>query len=107
MFEVTSTGVIMLTRGDNASLDITVYDPDNNVYPLREDDTLTFTVKQNPNDETALIEKTGSSFDILPEDTNGLEFGTYYYDVQLEEGDHTVHTVIVPKKFVICKEVTW
>ena len=44
---------------------------------------------------------------INPEETSSLEYGTYFYDVQLRKGDGTVATVITPSPFILSEEVTF
>ena len=104
MYKVTDNN-IFITRGDSAefTLSITGYTP-------ASGDVLTFTVKKNCNDAQALIQKTIDTSDmkiaITHDDTAGLEFGDYWYDVQLKTAD-SYDTVIIPHGFTIGAEVTW
>ena len=46
-------------------------------------------------------------FVIEPEDTSGLDFGNYVYDVELTLADGTVNTIIPPSTFKVMGEVTY
>ena len=108
MLIVSKYGEISLTRGDTARLTVDITDDEDRVYEVKEDDVVTLTVKKNYEDKEALIEKkvTGSnSFHIKPEDTKGLEFGKYKYDVQVTTVDGDNYTVIEDRVFNITKEV--
>lgn len=109
MLQITSNEV-SLTRGDSADLHVIIYDLEGNVYELQTGDTLTFTMKYNCITEDIIIQKDiteDSTIHIHPEDTNGLNYGTYWFDVQLTKEDGKVYTVIDPHKFNITKEVTF
>ena len=108
MLEVSNKGEIKLTRGDTARLTVSVKTKDGELYTVKSDDVLTLTVKGDYADEEALIEKkiTGTTtFHIKPEDTKGLAFGTYVYDVQIKTAEGDNYTVIADKKFKITNEV--
>lgn len=102
---------IQLTRGDTAYLNVIVTkSSDSREYTMQSGDTLTLTVKKTVNDTEFLLQKVvqGSNIiHILPEDTNGLEYGPYKYDVQLNTSDGDVFTVIEPSVFKILTEVTF
>lgn len=108
MFKILNGGEIQLTRGDTARITVAVTIDEGQPYTLQEDDKLIFTVKKEYTDETALIEKeiTGQNlFHIKPEDTKGLNFGRYKYDVQLKTADGDNYTVVADKVFTITNEV--
>lgn len=108
MLKIQSSGDIELTRGDTARLSVSVTDNQKQPYTVKEDDVLTLTVKKDYADAEPLIEKkiTGSNtFHIKPEDTKGLAFATYKYDVQITTADGDNYTVIDDKKFKIANEV--
>lgn len=110
MLSVGQDGAIQLTRGDTARFSITI---DNQVsgeeYRVTEQDILTLSVKKRISDSTVCVQKTVTgiqSFHIEPQDTSGLEFGKYIYDVQLTTESGDVYTVIPPTSFELLKEVT-
>lgn len=111
MLYVDSDGSIRLTRGDTARLVVYIFNESaGGDYEIKENDTLTFSVKKKTRDPTALVKKqiTGSNvFYIRPIDTSGLSFGRYQYDVQLTTSSGDVYTVITPTTFELLPEVTW
>ena len=122
MFKISGNN-IYLTRGDSAAIELQVVNGDN-PYDFSEDE-VKFSLKKRLSDKQPLIQKTFGNYDsetdkasitIEPEDTAGLDFGDYLYDIQLkhteepeQEGDDpvvTVDTIIVPSTFTIGAEVT-
>lgn len=108
MYKVENDNVY-ITRGDSAVLNLSIEG-----YTAQEGDTLTFSVKKNCNDAQPVIQKsidtTEMTITIDHEDTANLEFGDYFYDVQLrrDNGEKvTYHTVIIPHQFAVGAEVTW
>lgn len=109
---------IHLTRGDTAYLTVplrkvlfdengqTRYEP----YIMKEDDTLTLTVKRSTKDTEACFQKvnTGTNtFHIEPKDTCDCEFNyKYTYDVELRTANGDNFTVVEPSCFKILPEVT-
>lgn len=120
MFDISSNGIIRLSRGDSFSLDIfvnigTQLNPVQ--YVLGEGDRLYFALME-PNQpfEYALIRKEFTSDDndedgyvimkFTPEMTEFLVPGIYYYMVKLvrpgeESGEELVDTIISKTKFFI------
>lgn len=109
-----------ITRGDSADLTLSLTDRAGTALALATGDTLTFTVKASTADAKAIMSKTIGSgitatagdstatIHIDPADTAALEYGTYYYDVQMvlaSTGD--TDTIITPTAFIICEEVTF
>lgn len=101
---------IRLTRGDTAYLSVTIVKRDTGeAYEIAENDILVFTLKKYTSDETPLFQKRiigGNTFHIMPDDTSGLRFGKYKYDVQLTTLRGDVYTVIEPSTFEVMEEVT-
>lgn len=96
---------IEITRGDTAKFDVYIDD-----YEYVSGDTLTFTVKRNLADSTAVISKTNinpltSSIELSTNDTN-LDYGVYVYDIQLNTNDGQVITLFNPSTFEIVRGVT-
>jgi hypothetical protein len=106
---------IFMTRGDTEVFEVKLEDHETGTkIPFIEgEDIVKFTVKASTQTAKILIEKTVTQFqdgeariEIEPANTNGLQYHTYVYDVQLNRlGDIT--TVIKPSKFVIEEEVTY
>lgn len=101
---------ISITRGDNATLHVTMTTLDGEPYQLTQEDTLVLTVKKKTKDVTALIHLVADengTFSIEPDDTNFLKFGSYKYDIQLTTSDGKIYTIIPPSIFKVSEEVTW
>ena len=110
MLKVYADGSIELTRGDTAYLEISITDSEGNPYEMQPNDTLTLSVKKSENDAAPAFQKTiqgHTSFHIEPEDTAGLAFGKYKYDVQITTEIGDVFTVLGPETFEILSEVTY
>ena len=111
MFDISKDNIIRITRGDSASFGITVMDGTTE-YELQEGDVLRFTVRRNIYSTTKSLQKIlgygdTMEFVIEPEDTVGLNFGNYVYDVELTLADGTVNTIIPPSTFKVMGEVTY
>ena len=110
MLKIDENNNITLTRGDSASINVGLKNPDGTDYNLQSGDVLLFTVKYNCITEDIIIQKDISSdavINLIPSDTNTLLYGVYFYDVQLTKADGSVNTVIPPRDFTIDKEVTF
>lgn len=102
MFSI-NNNEITISRGDSGQFTIAVnaiVDNQEQAYEMQEGDTLTFTVKKNANDTAALIQKTGTTINILPTDTAGLTAGDYLYDVKFESNGDVDH-IIQPTRFTV------
>lgn len=114
--------VIYLTRGDTATLAVTLATENGEEYTVGADDILTLTVRKEPKAESTVIFRrsvTGKQeIDILPEDTRDAEIGQYSADAQITTATGDVFTVFPRlegsaryktknyKNFVIMPEVT-
>lgn len=110
MLAIDENNNITLTRGDSASITVSLKNPDGTDYELQTGDELIFTVKHNCITEDIIIQKDISSNGIIilqPSDTNDLLYGVYFYDVQLTRANGSVNTVIPPRDFIVSKEVTF
>ena len=111
MLTVDKDQTIHLTRGDTARFAIgrvvnTVTKKD---YTITAEDTVTLTVKKTANDTTPAVQVSttgGGVLHIKPEDTKGLAFGRYVYDVQIDTADGDVYTIIPLTTFELLKEAT-
>lgn len=100
---------ISITRGDSAIFALAIKKADGEPYKIGEGDTVIFTVKKSTFDTKIITQKkvVDGVVRLHPEDTKGLEYGTYYYDVELTQADGFVSTVISPHKFIVEQEVTY
>ena len=107
MLNIDSNNNITLTRGDTATLTLTVK-RNGEDYDYSEDLTQ-FTVKRNTVTEDIVFQKTftGSSIIINPSDTKDLFYTDLKYDVQLITPTNEVYTVIAPADFIIAQEVNF
>lgn len=107
MLNIDSENNITLTRGDTATLTLTVK-RNGEDYDYSEDLTQ-FTVKRNTVTSEIVFQKTftGSSIIINPSDTKDLFYTDLKYDVQLITPENEVYTVITPADFIIDEEVNF
>lgn len=98
---------LAMTRGDSESIQVTCSEL------FHPGDEIILTVRQSPEDPIVL-QKTVTEFPggeafigIDPQDTAGLDFGDYVYDIQWTRADGTVTTVIEPSRFRLKEEVTY
>lgn len=104
-------GAIYLTRGDTAYISVALADINGEKYLPTEGDKIYFSVKKDVNDEeysfqlvTACSEDT--VFNIIPENTRELEYGKYFYDIQIVTADGEVYTIVEKSNFYLREEVT-
>lgn len=90
---------IHLTRGDSAVLLLKIQRENGSEYELQAGDSVLFTVKNSVYDTAVIIQKKliDGVIKINPDDTKNLQYGTYYYDVELTQSDGFVATVISPQ----------
>lgn len=116
MFNISRNGIISINRGDNFTINVfvnigTVLEPMQ--YKLQGEDKLYFALcEPNQPFECALIRKvfTEENLDadnnidmnFIPEDTEHLLPGTYYYTIKLyRAAEDLVDTIINKTKFII------
>ena len=104
---------ITLTRGDSLSITIDIADSLGTPVTFETGDILYFTVKKSYSTREKSIQKKIISpssstieIDILPIDTKILDYGTYYYDLQISDIHGKVFTPLLGK-FIISEEVTY
>ena len=76
---------------------------------MADGDTLTFSVKKNIEDTFYAFQKVVGANEvvvILPEDTKPLEYGKYWYDVQLNTVRNEVFTIVEKTGFYVRQEIT-
>ena len=100
---------IHLTRGDTAYISVSLKDNNGNDYIPAEGDKLYFRLKKNICKDSQILEKEISAetsvLELIPEDTEQLEFGTYCYEIELvtAKGEH--FTVIENASFTVGLEL--
>lgn len=101
--------VITMTRGDTAVLRLDITDDKGNPYKLTDSDVVLLTLKRSVLDKSVIFQKSmvDGKIIIQPQDTASLEYGQYFYDVELTKEDGFVATVIPPHRFIVAEEVTW
>ena len=110
--KINGTDITMI-RGDSECIYVTVVDTSGEPVPLREGDTIYFTVKTSTQTEKKIIQKVvtvfedgGAIIEIEPDDTRGVGAGTYFYDIQLTRENGEVKTIIHPSRFTLKGDVT-
>ncbi len=107
-FSISGT-TITLTRGDTFEADVSISNPDGTVYLPNEGDSIRFAMKALYSDPEPLLVKDipidTMRLTLNPDDTAGLSFGKYVYDIQLTKVSGEVDTFI-PKAIIrITEEV--
>lgn len=93
---------IYFTRGDTGYFTIGMEG-----YEPTEGDKLVFTVKKEIGGEK-LIQKTiniGEAFILNPEDTRDLDYGKYWYDIEIQGATGLIYTIIEKTAFYLREEV--
>ena len=90
---------ITLTRGDTETLTVTVTDADGQPYELGDGEYIEFVAKAKPTDAEPLVRKvtTDGTITFDRADTWGLAVGKYVYNVRVEDGTSSYHTIIEGK----------
>ena len=108
---------IILTRGDTLIVTIGIFDDTGQPYAPDDGDSVRFALKSAQmtlgkkefKDATPLIVKQIPMDTLVlqldPNDTSGLSFGDYVYDVELTHASGVVDTFIANTKFVLAPEV--
>jgi hypothetical protein len=93
-------------RGDTGELAINI--TKNGVaYTMVDGDTAVFSVKKNVVDSTYLFQKnlSGNKIIFSHADTKDLEFGDYFYDIQINFSDGQVKT-LGPYRYFLLADIT-
>ena len=101
---------ITLTRGDSASIKLTLTKKDDGTaYEPIEGDSIRFALSKQFGTESPLvlidIPTDTLILEIMPEHTKSLAFGSYVYDLEITYADGRVETFVDKAKFVVDKEV--
>ena len=98
---------IQLTRGDTfrATLDIT--DSEGNTFNPSSGDVIRFAMKKQYSDDDPLIKKIiqNGLLQLDPQDTSGLPFGDYVYDIEITYANGDVDTFIERCRLKLTEEV--
>lgn len=99
---------IRLTRGDTFRVRVAMTNGDGSPYEMQEGDSVRFRCVKRKGDREAVIEKIVDPETMLlslaHSDTASLNFGTYFYDMQLTKADGDVDTFIAEAQFVVAPE---
>lgn len=99
---------ISMTRGDSESLTVRCS------VPFTDGDMLFMTVRSDA-ESPIEFQKTVTDFGpqgeavivIDHDDTEGMDFGDYLYDMQVTRESGTVTTLVKPSKFTLTEEITY
>lgn len=99
---------ISMTRGDSESLTVRCS------VPFADGDMLFMTVRSDA-ESPIEFQKTVTDFGpqgeavivIDHDDTEGMDFGDYLYDIQVTRESGTVTTLVKPAKFTLTEEITY
>lgn len=95
--------IIKLTRGDSCVINITIYESDGETpYEPGVNDKIYLTIKPDINNDYYVLKKQfeNESIFISKSDTIDLNFGTYFFDIRLENGDN-YDTVLTEGSFIL------
>lgn len=100
---------ITLTRGDTFEALVSVTKMDGSPYVPIEGDSIRFAMKKNYDDSRPILVKSIPSDTMMliiePQDTKGLNFGKYVYDIQLTQANGKVDTFISKATLKLSEEV--
>lgn len=107
MVIIESSNNILITRGDTATIDISIKDELGQEYILQAGDTLLFSVKKLPIASNPVLEKTLTAKQLIlsSADTDSLSFGVYKYDITLITALGEICTFINCCDFIVGEEV--
>lgn len=98
---------IRMTRGDSVVINLNIYEADETTpYEPQEGDEVYFTVKPDINNDyfdiqkKFIINENKITLSLYKNDTIGLNFGTYFYDVRLENGTN-IDTILDSGTFIL------
>ena len=98
---------ISMVRGDSESLTVTCS------TPFSAGDTVYLTVREDAESDIAMqkivteFPDGKAVFIIEPDDTEGLDFGNYVYDIQVTWAGGVVKTLVGPARWRLTEEVTY
>lgn len=85
MFYVDDKNNIYLTRGDSATLELTIYDDEGKIYTPTKDDVIVLTIKNNVNNVDYKLRKTFENLKLVitSQESARFNFGGYLFDIRL------------------------
>lgn len=96
---------IALTRGDTFPCEVRAYNPDGSEYVMQPGDSVRFMLSREAGGPTILSKQVvDGKFQLDPDDTNQLDFGSYFFDVQMTYANGAVDTFITEGRFTITDE---
>lgn len=107
---------IYLTRGDTAYFTLIVVDQDDQPIEITGGDKVVFTVKTSVYTKNVIFQIPGTpspgeenkvEFEVKPAHTQELDYGRYFYDIQLTRENGDVFTIVTPSVFFVGDEVTF
>lgn len=103
---------IFMTRGDTVSLKVDLVDYNGDPYLLKDGDEAIFRLKKNACNKQLLVEKNldideeGLLYLLIePEDTEYLDFGIYFYEIEVVIDDEYHFTVVDNSVLELGKEL--
>lgn len=104
--------VIRMTKGDTLDAKIRIRQPKTDqLYIPKDTDTIFFGLKKRIDDEFCLVYKQIPNDTLIlhldPEDTESLDVGNYWYDVQLSTQSGEIHTFIPKTAFKLLGEACY
>lgn len=101
---------IILTRGDSFYATVTLTNRSTGEpYIPQEGDVIRFGMKKSPFDTECLVTKVIPNDSLLfylePDDTKQLQFGVYYYDIELTFANQDKDTFINNETFTLVTEI--
>lgn len=102
MFYIDDENNIYLTRGDSATLELSIFDDQGEPYTPKEGDLIVLTIKTNVCNYGYKLRKTFESLRLVitEQESERFNFGEYFFDVRLIN-DEMVDTFICEGKFTI------
>jgi hypothetical protein len=100
---------VSLTRGDTAFLNVSLVDESGTAYEIQPGDAVFFRLKQNASSQGLLLEKQVDTVTMKlrldVEDTEGLKFGVYKYEIELVTATDHHFTAIENADFEVRPEL--
>lgn len=113
MFKLAENGIITVNAGDTFKVPLYIFFNNDEVYNVEETDRIYFSLTEPQQSfyhgvvrKELVLDKIDKDIylEFIPEDTENLHPGTYYYEVKLQkfvEGKEYISTIIPKRKFII------